>query len=310
MPQPNLTLPIILAIAEIFCLMAVGGFARKFDYIGENDINRWSKMVLDWLYPAFIFSSITTGFQAERLGELWVLPVIGFGLSAVCLALGFALFPGLRTSDEAKKRTFLYFCAVNNYTYLPIVIVQNIWGNGGMLANLFVLNIGSIVATWTIGVGVLGGTNTKSMLRNMVSPNLIAAVIAILVASLEWHRYFPAVINHVLEKAGLASVPILVVLSGASLFRRTSFSLSWQIMYVTMVRLLILPLCTIAILKLLPIAPDIRNIAVIIALMPLAVSAPIFARVYNGDSDFAANASLVTTIGSIVSVPIALWVLF
>jgi malate permease and related proteins len=310
MNTTDITIPIILAIAEIFGLMAIGGFAKKLNYIDERDINRWSKMVLDWLYPAFIFSSITSGFQAERLGELWVLPVIGFGLSLFCLALGYGLRFGLRTDDVLKKRTFLYFCAVNNFSYLPIVIVQNIWGNGGMLANLFFLNIGSTVANWTIGVGAFGGSNKKAMVRNMASPNLIATIAAIVVSIFGWHHYFPAAINHIIEKAGPASIPILLVLSGASLFRRTSFSLSWQVSYVTIVRLLILPFCAILALKILPIASDIFNIAIIVALMPVAISGPIIARVYKGDSDFAANAALVTTIVSIFTVPLALWMVF
>lgn len=303
-------MPILLAIAEIFGLMAIGGLARKLDYLDERDIDRWSKMVLDWLYPAFIFSSITSGFQTERLGELWTLPVIGFGLSLFWVALGFGLKSGLKTDDPVKKRTFLYFCAMNNYGYLPIVIVQNIWGNGAMLASLIFLNIGSTAANWTIGVGVFGSANFKTTLRNMTSPNLVGTIIAIVVSVFGWHHYFPTIINHIVEKIGVASVPLLLILGGASLFRRTSFYLSWQVFYVTIVRLLILPFCAIVVLKMLPIASDIFHIAVIVALMPVAISGPIMARVYKGDVDFAANAALVTTIASILTIPLGLWAVF
>lgn len=303
-------MPILLAIAEIFGLMAIGGLARKLDYLDERDIDRWSKMVLDWLYPAFIFTSITTGFQTERLGELWTLPVIGLGLSLFWVLLGLGLRFGLKTDDVVKKRTFLYFCAMNNYGYLPIVIVQNIWGNGAMLASLIFLNIGSIVANWTIGVGVFGGSNLKSMMRSMATPNLIGTIIAIVFSILGWHHYLPTIANHIIEKAGAASVPLLLILGGASLFRRTSFSLSWQVLYVAIVRLLILPVCAIAVLKMLPIASDIFHIAVIVALMPVAISGPIMARVYKGDVDFAANAALVSTIASILTIPLGLWAVF
>ena len=53
----NLTLPIILSIAEIFGLLCIGAAGRQLRYIDERDIDRWSKLVLDFLYPAFIFSS-------------------------------------------------------------------------------------------------------------------------------------------------------------------------------------------------------------------------------------------------------------
>jgi predicted permease len=151
----DVALPIILSIAEIFGLLSIGAVCRYFRYIEEPDIDKWSKLVLDFLYPAFVFSSITIGFQTGRRNELWVLPLIGLGISMGGALLGLGLKYGLRTKNKDMERTFLYFCAVNNYGFLPVVIVQNLWGGTAMLANLFFLTLGSTIATWTVGVGVM-----------------------------------------------------------------------------------------------------------------------------------------------------------
>jgi predicted permease len=55
---------------------------------------------------------------------------------------------------------------------------------------------------------------------------------------------------------------------------------------------------------------DVYAIAVIIALMPLAASSVIYTRIFGGEPDYAASSSLVTTIASIVTIPLALWLLF
>ena len=304
------TLPIVLSIAEIFGLMSIGGIGRYLRDIEERDIDRWSKLVLDFLYPAFIFSSITAGFHTERIGELWVLPIIGLGLSTGGLVLGLVLKYGLRTRDPEVVRTFLYFCAVNNYGYLPIVIVQNLWGGQAMLANLFFLTLGSTIATWTVGVGVLGGTDIKQMVRNLLTPNLLATVAAILVSWAGWGHYIPRVVGHILVSAGSASVPMMLVLAGASLFKPAAWRISWQVVYVTLVRLFILPACAVVVLRLIPLPSDVYAISVIVALMPLAVSSVIYTRIFGGEPDFAASSSLVTTLVAIITVPIALWMLF
>ncbi len=306
----NLTLPIILSIAEIFGLLCIGAAGRQLRYIDERDIDRWSKLVLDFLYPAFIFSSITAGFQTERLGELWILPLIGFGISAGGALFGLLLRYGLRSRDGDTVRTFLYFCAVNNYGYLPIVIVQNLWAGQTMLANLFFLTLGSTIATWTIGIGVLGSTTIKQMIRNLMTPNLLATLAAILVSWLGWSHCIPRVAGHILTSAGSASVPMMLVLSGASLFKPSAWRITWQVVYVTLVRLLILPACAVVILRLIPLPPDVYAIAVIVALMPLAVSSVIFTRIFGGEPDFAASSSLATTLAAIITVPVALWLLF
>lgn len=306
----DLVLPIILSITEIFGLLSIGAAGRYLRYIEERDIDRWSKLVLDFLYPAFIFSSIIAGFRTGLRNEQWILPLVGLGISVGGAALGLALRYGLRSKDGDTVRTFLYFCAVNNYGYLPIVIVQNLWGSQVMLANLFFLTLGSTVATWTIGVGVLGSTDVKQMARNLLTPNLLATLAAIFVSWFGWSGHIPRVASHILASAGSASVPMMLVLAGASLFKPMAWRITWQVVYVTLVRLLILPACAVAVLRLIPLPADVYALAVIVALMPLAVSSVIFTRIFGGEPDFAASSSLVTTLASIVTVPVALWLLF
>jgi malate permease and related proteins len=306
----NLTLLIILSIAEIFGLLSIGAVSRYLRYIEERDIDRWSRLVLDFLYPAFIFSSVTAGFQTGRRNELWVLPLIGLGIAVGGALLGLGLRYGLRTKDRNVERTFLYFCAVNNYGFLPVVIVQNLWGGTAMLANLFFLTLGSTIATWTIGVGVLGSAKVKQIGRNLLTPTLLATIIAIFVSWFGWNRYVPQVVNHILVSAGSASVPMMLVLSGASMFKPAVWRITWQVVYITVVRLLILPACAIAVLRMLPLPSDVYSIAVIIALMPLAVSSVIYTRIFGGEPDFAASSSLATTVAAVITVPVALWLLF
>ena len=52
-----------------------------------------------------------------------------------------------------------------------------------------------------------------------------------------------------------------------------------------------------------------RNIALIVALMPVSVASTIITRRYGGDPDFAARGAVVTTIASGATVPLWLMVL-
>ena len=309
MNQTGLALPIVLSITEISGLMLIGGIGRHFHYIDERDIDRWSKMTLDFLFPMFIFSSIITGFEPERLGELWILPFIGFGIAAGGFLFGMVLKYGLLSKDKDIIRTFLFGCAVNNFGYLPIVIVSNMYDKN-MLANLFFLTLGSTVVNWTIGVGVLGSGHIKTMIKNLLSPTLLAIVAGVLVSLSNIDRFIPIMVDKILVSAGSAAVPLMLILSGATIFKRSAWSSNWQVVYLTIVRLIILPLFTIAALKLLPLPQDVFALSVIIALMPLAVSQSIFTRIFGGNPAFAASSSLVSTLASIITIPLALWLLF
>jgi predicted permease len=309
MSGSHLTLAIVLSLAEIFGLMAIGGLGRRLDYLNDDDVDRWSRMVVDFLNPAFVFTSVTAGFRTSWHANLWVLPFLGFGISVAGAILGLALRYGLGTKDGDTQRTFLYFCAVNNYVLLPVVIIQNIWGKA-MLADLFFLTLGSTIANWTVGIGVLGTTSFKQMMRLLVTPTLFATLAAILVAWFGLAGHIPPIIDHILTRAGSAAVPMLLILSGASLFRRSSFRLSWKIFYATLVRLIILPAIMIAILRILPLSPEVYSISVLVALMPLAVSSVIYIRLYGGNPEFATGASLFSTVVAVATVPAAILFLF
>ena len=172
------------------------------------------------------------------------------------------------------------------------------------------LTLGSTIANWTIGIGVLGTTSFKQMMRLLVTPTLFATLAAILVAWFGLAGHIPPIIDHILTRAGSAAVPMLLILSGASLFRRSSFRLSWKIIYATLVRLIILPAIMIVILRILPLSQEVYSISVLVALMPLAVSSVIYIRLYGGNPEFATGASLFSTVAAVATVPAALLFLF
>jgi malate permease and related proteins len=308
MNNSHIALPILLSIAEISGLLIIGGMSRYYRYIDERDITRWSKFVLDILYPAFIFSTITRGFDHNRIHEVWMLPLIGFGIGIVGFIFGLALKYGLYSKDPDIVRTFLYGCMVNNYGFLPIVIVSNLWGTG-MVANLFFLTLGSTIIQWTLGVSVLGAGDAKTVIKNLFSPTLLAIIAGMLVSLTGVEHYIPSMIEKIIISAGSAAVPLMLILSGAALFNPAAWNVTWQVLYLTIVRLIILPLLVIVGLRLLHLPQDVYVLSVLIALMPLAVSQTIFIRIFGGHPEYAACSSLISTIGSIITIPLALWLL-
>lgn len=304
-----MVLPIILAVVEIFGLFTIGIFARLKGYINEKEIDRWSHMVLDLLFPAFIFSSIISGFKPEKLNELWPLPFLGFGLVLYGTIAGILLKFGLFSKNPDKRLTFIYICAVNNSAYLPIIIIKNIWGEDA-LANLFFFNLGTTLGIWTIGVSILGASTLKNIVKNLFTPNLFAALLALFFSVSGYTSSIPGVINRIITNAGSTAVPLMLVLIGASLCNKHALRISWPVIYITTIRLIIIPLSAIVILKMLPVTSDVFTITAVVSLMPAAVASVIMTRRFGGDSNYAASTALVSTVMAILTVPVAMSILF
>jgi len=303
-----MTTIIIMAIAQIFGMFAVGWLARHLKYIGEGEINRWSHFVIDFLFPLLVFNSIVKNFEADRLSELWALPVLGLGMMTFGALCGFVLKRGLKSSDLNFIKTFHHFCAINNYGFLPLIIVLNMWGEAA-LAKLFFFNLGSNIAYWTIGVGLLGESNIKKALKNILTPSLVALFFALVLSITGLNHFVPEILLNICGSAGSASIPIMLILIGASMYPFPAIRDKRDLTYLTFVRLIILPALMILLIELLPLSADIKHIAFIVALMPASMSSTIITRRFGGDPDFAARAAVLTTLVSIITIPIGLWLL-
>jgi predicted permease len=274
-----MTMAILAALAQIGGLMVIGWLGRRLGYISRQEADRWSHFAIDFLMPLLIFSSTLQGLDVSRLNELWQLPAVGFGIVVVGIGLGFLLRYGLSTADTDIVKTFVFFCGINNYGYLPIIITGNLGGHS-LLASLFLLNLGSTLGLWLVGINVLGAVGLKGLLRNLLAPSLIALL-------------------------GVASTPIIIILMGASLADIALRQGVRDMAYSSLARLIVVPLACVGLLRLLPVCKDAYNLGLIVALMPVGISTPFFASRYGGDPDFAARATLISTIAAVLTVPVA-----
>jgi malate permease and related proteins len=291
---------VIFAIIEIFTIFAIGAYVRHRGMLEEQDFTKLSKLVLDILFPLFVFSSISKTFDPTQLKELWIMPLAGFSLMAFGALLGFGFKKGLKNRSPERLATFHHYCAINNYVFLPIIILTNLWGEK-YLPLLFIMNIGSTIGFWTIGVGLLGG-NFKNALKNICSANIIAVFAAILVVL--YGIPIPALVATIATKLGNAAVPMMLLIIGAAIYGAPHmFKNRWDITYLTIVRLIAIPLILVGILKMLNLPQDVFRVIFIVSLMPVSVSSAVATRRFGGDPNFAGQAIIVTTIASIATIP-------
>ncbi len=235
------------------------------------------------------------------------MPTLAFGLMFAGAILGLVFCRGLKTRDPATRRTFVHLCAMNNFVYLPIFIIQNSLPPGA-LADFFVFNLGSTIGFWTIGVLTLGGaTAWRGTLRHLVSPPLLSMFLALALSWSGARDWLPLPLLGVCRSAGSLSVPLMLVIIGATLEGSLRRAQARDLAYLTLLRLVVLPLCFIAIIRGLRLPAELELLAIIVALMPTSAVSPVMARLYGGVPSFASAATLVTHLASLVTVPLAFW---
>lgn len=300
--------PTLQSIAEMFGLFGIGYLAHRLKILDRSDVDRIAKLIFDILYTCLIFGTVVPGLDVSRLSELWVLPLLGLGIMLVGFALGFVLKRGVKNDDPEVRRVFHHMCAINNFGFLPIFIIDNSMPPEA-LALFFVFNLGSTLGYWTLGVLTLGSTGFRATARKLLSPPLVALFASLVLTFLGAKTWVPDFVLGITQKAGSIAVPLSLIVIGVTLagsFRREFFR---DIALLSIARLILLPAAAIGIAWWLPLAGDVRTIFSIVAVMPATATAVIMTRIYGGSSEFAAAGTLATTVASAVTVPTWLYFL-
>jgi predicted permease len=170
------------------------------------------------------------------------------------------------------------------------------------------MNIGSTVGLWTIGIALLAGGDWNRAVKNIFGINQLAVALALLLCFC--HIPVPDICLNIFNKLGNCSVPLILMLIGASIYTTAYvFKDKWDMFYMTVVRLVILPLCIIGILKLLPLPEAVYKVAFVVAAMPVSASSSVITRRFGGSPEFAGQAIIFTTIASAVTIPLLLLLL-
>lgn len=300
--------PVLKSITQILGVFLIGWLARRKNFFQEEEMNRLSIFISDWLLPCLIFSSIVKNFEPQRIHEFWPMPFIGFSMVALGALLGIYLKKGLTSKESDIQITFHHFCAINNFTFLPIIIIQNLFGEVAV-ARLFFLNLGCQIGLWTLGVGILGRRSLKEAISKFLSPSIVAIVGSLAISTSGLKNYTPDILITITQYCGSMAVPLILLIIGSSLYKASLTYHLRDILYLSVIRLIFLPFLFLWGLSYLNLTKDALVIAVVVGIMPVALSSSALTRRFGGSPLFAASSALFTTLASMLTVPAWLYLI-
>jgi predicted permease len=296
----------------IFFIIFAGFIARRLGWLNQEADRSLMTVVINLLYPTFIFSLIL-GNDALRDPANIVLPPL-VGMTSIVAGFGIIMLLArkLKIGDQRECRTFAFTTGIYNYGYFPIPIIALLF-NRETMGVLLVYNVGVEIAMWTLGVGfILSANDPKPVWRRLLSGPVIAILIAVPMNWLRLDQHLPNFAFESIDLLGKCAIPLGLLLIGATfadlakgvrIFERMHVPI-----YAVMMRLGIFPAIFIFFAFLFPFPPELKAVMVIQAAMPCGVFPIVLARQFDGSPEIALKVVLATTVVSIVTIP--LWISF
>ncbi|NJN95122.1 MAG: hypothetical protein HC875_13955 [Anaerolineales bacterium] len=209
--------------------------------------------------------------------------------------------------DRKLESAFMLSVVVINAGNYGLPLSEFAFGQAGLQRAVVFYVITAILAN-TLGVFLAsrGTASFKRSLFNMVTVPLPYATALGLFINLSGFA-LPLPLERAVTLLGQAAVPAMLVLLGLQL-ARVSIRGRWRpIVLATAARLLIAPLIAFPLVALLGMSGVTRQVVIVQASLPTAVISSVLAAEFGADAEFTAAVVFVSTLASIVTVAVLLW---
>ena len=212
------------------------------------------------------------------------------------------ILPRLLGGTAAQQGVWRFIMMFPNVGFIGYPVVVALFGQEALFYAVILVMPFNLLA-FTLGPLMLTGARRFS-LKQMFTPAVIASVIALVLALARIR--LPALVGECLDFVGDVTVPLSLLVVGSLLagLPARQVMASLRLWLLAAVRLLGLPVLIWLILKNMNISTLILRIAVIQMAMPGAVNGSLLCLEHGGDSETMAQAVFLTTLLSIVTIPL------
>jgi len=286
----------------LFLLIIVGIGAKRLKIVRSEDKRVLTDLVIEIFLPASIINSFQMNFNGDMMSTFAILIGVSVLSMIISYVLGALMFS---KRDHRQKAVLRYGTLISNGGFIGMPIAESFYGTLGLMyASIYLVPIR--IAIWTVGLTFF--TKEKDILAGIkkvaVHPCLIAVYIGLgmMVAGL---RFIEPVATTVVM-LGKCTTPIIMILIGVIIGEAKDLKsmFSGVVLSYSMIRVLLIPAIIYGIVSLLHVDPTVAGIAVVIAAMPAGTSTFILAAKYKGDYVLAMQMVVVSTMISMITIPI------
>ena len=297
---------IINSLAMIFIMILPGYIFRKRSIISVNQIGAVNSIVVNLTWPCLVIDAMQIKFSANTLKDAGYIVIVCFIAFAVIAVLGIPIVKHLKL-NKSKQYLVLFMFLQGNTGFIGIPVIKALYGTNALFYAAIV-ECAHDIFLFTIGVLLIqmsAGVSLKIRPLDLLSPGLVGVIIGIVLFIMDFK--LPDVLGGSIEMIGNATTPLTMFSIGFQLgnIRLKEFFKEWQVYAVLFVKLMIVPAITVIILMILSEEIALlEKVIIILFAMPIASVASIFSQQYKGEVEFATKSVLLSTVMSLVTVPI------
>ncbi|MET4115559.1 malonate transporter [Bradyrhizobium sp. JR1.5] len=309
---------ILMALVPVFFVLLLGYAAGKFHIVDNLHVDALNALVMDFALPASLFAATASASRREMIEQVPLFLVLGVTMLLVYLAW---YFTARGVSKVSRSEASLQALTIGfpNLAGVGLPIMTSVVGPAGTVPVAVTLAAGSIlISPLTLIMAEMGAAKARgeqmaarqvltAIRRAITKPVVLAPALGILFSLSDVS--LDALARASLALIGSSAAGVALFLTGAILSAQ-SFRLDWKVVAATVASDIVRPLLAVAVICLIPMTQDAAKTAILLAATPSGFFGILFAVNYRLDSARAGSMVIASTGFSVVTLAIAIALLF
>ena len=299
----------ISGILVILGMILVGFVIGEKGWFDDKSRGLLAKLVTQVALPCYMLYTITQRFTAADL--LIMLPALRFPALSMVILLGIATgVARIFAVRQDRRGLFISMFFNSNTIFVGLPINQALFGDAS-IPYVLIYYMCNTTFFWTLGTYLIqrdgegeAQFDLKTSLKKVFSPPLMGFILGLVMVMLQIK--LPAFLASDLQYLGNLTTPLSMIFIGLSVSHVgvKQLILGKDQLLILIGRFLVAPLLMATIVYWVPLPSLMKQVFIIQSAMPVMTNAPVVARLYGADSDYAAVMVTETTLATMVVIPI------
>lgn len=299
----------ISGILVILGMILVGFIIGEKGWFDDKSRGLLAKLVTQVALPCYMLYTITQRFTATDL--LKMLPALRFPALSMVILLGIATgVARIFAVRQDRRGLFISMFFNSNTIFVGLPINQALFGDAS-IPYVLIYYMCNTTFFWTLGTYLIqrdgegeAQFDLKTSLKKVFSPPLMGFLLGLVLVMLQIK--LPAFLASDLQYLGNLTTPLSMIFIGLSVSHVgvKQLVLGKEQLLILLGRFLVAPLLMASIVYWVPLPSLMKQVFIIQSAMPVMTNAPVVARLYGADSDYAAVMVTETTLATMVVIPI------
>ena len=299
----------ISGILVILVMILVGFVIGEKGWFDDKSRGLLAKLVTQVALPCYMLYTITQRFTAADL--LKMLPALRFPALSMVLLLGIATgVARIFAVRQDRRGLFISMFFNSNTIFVGLPINQALFGDAS-IPYVLIYYMCNTTFFWTLGTYLIqrdgegeARFDLKTSLKKVFSPPLMGFLLGLVLVMLQIK--LPVFLASDLQYLGNLTTPLSMIFIGLSVSHVgvKQLVLGKDQLLILFGRFLVAPLLMATIVYWAHLPSLMKQVFIIQSAMPVMTNAPVVARLYGADSDYAAVMVTETTLATMVVIPI------